>query len=138
MAKTHIIVTNGAVVLPAGYALDSQSMRIHESQATEDVSSYGGTAYNIFLGTGSTKQDISVTGFPYKGVTASNPGFGSMNGTAGALGGSAVFTIDTGCTLTGGYLCNDLSMDHSRLVAGAKTTLALQPSSEIVPVWATS
>lgn len=138
MAKTHIIVISGAVVLPTGFALDSQSMRIHESQASEDISWYGGTAYNVFLGTGSTRQDVSITGFPYKGVTASNPGFGSMNGTAGALGGSATLTIDTGCTLTGNYLCDDLAMDHSRLVAGAKTTLALKPAGEIVPVWATS
>ena len=138
MAKTHIIVIDGAVVLPTGYALDSQSMRIHESQATEDISWYGGTAYNVNLGTGSTRQDIQITGFPYKGVTASNPGFGSMNGTAGALGSSATFTIDTGCTLTGNYIANDLSMDHSRLVAGAKTSLSLMPSGDITAAWATS
>lgn len=138
MAKTHVIVTNGVVVLPTGFALDSQSMRIHETQATEDISSYGGTVYNINLGTGSTRQDISITGFPYKGVTAANPGLGSMNGSTGALGGSATFTIDTGCTLTGSYLVNDVSMDHSRLVAGAKTTLALMPSSDVTVAWATS
>jgi hypothetical protein len=113
-------------------------MRIHESQASEDITAYQGTAYNIFLGTGSTRQDVTITGFPYKGVTASNPGFGSMNGTAGALGGAATFTIDTGCTLTGSYIVDDLSMDHSRLVAGAKTSLALKPSTDITPVWATS
>lgn len=139
MAKTPIFTINGSVALPTGFNLDSQTMRISETQNMEDVTHYQGTAYNVYLGVGSTQQETNITGYPFKGSTGgSNPGFGQMNGTTGATGGSAVLTLDTGVTATGPQVIGSVSTDHSRLVAGSKCTLMMRPSGDIVIAWASS
>lgn len=138
MAKTRIFVTAGSVAAPTGFNLDSQTMRIHDMQTSENITSYQGTAFAIFLGSGTEVLDVSITGYPFKGTSASNPGFGSMNGTVGAQGGAGVLTADAGCTFTGSFLIDDISMDHSRLIAGAKTSWGMKPSAEITVAWAAS
>lgn len=138
MAKSRIFTFDGSIVLPTGFAMDCQTMRIHEMQNSENITFYGGGSYGLMFGSGTTMQDVAITGYPYKGVTASSPGFGAMNGTTGALGTSCVLTLDVGCTLTGTYLVDDLVMDHSRIVAGAKVSLAMKPGSDITVAWATS
>ena len=138
MAKSRIFVMNGSISPPTGFNMDFQTMRIHEMQTSENITSYGGTIYGIFFGSGTTIQDIAVTGYPFKGTTASNPGIGNMNGTAGALGSSATYTLDTGITISGAFLSDDLTIDHSRLVAGAKTSMGFKPAGELTIAWASS
>ena len=144
MAKSGISTFNGAINLPAGFALDCQSQRVHEHMDTQNVTAYpaiGGTptTYAIFRGTGTPVQDITVSGFPFKGLgsTLSNPGFGKMTAAnADDLGQAATFQFDTAITCTGNYIVNDVSMDHNRLVAGARTTLSLVNSTDLTVAWA--
>lgn len=143
MSKTGIQVTNGAVNLPTGFKLDVQTMRVHEHQAGTDVTSYpaiGGTptTYGVTRFTGTPMQDISVTGYPFKGAPGgSNPFLGLMTVANGAdLGTTATFQFDTGITVTGTYGVEDGVLDHSRIVAGARTTLAMRNTSDLVVSWA--
>lgn len=138
MAKSRIFVFNGSVALPTGFNLDSQTMRIHDMQTSENVTSYQGTTFGIFFGSGTEILDVSITGYPFKGTTASNIGIGSMNGSTGASGGAATLTLDTGVSLTGPWIVDDISIDHSRLIAGAKSSLGLKPSGDQTPTWASS
>lgn len=144
MSKSGISTFNGAVNLPANFNLDCQTLRVHEHMDSQNVTAYpaiGGTptTYGIFRGTGTPVQDISITGFPFKGLgsTLSNPGFGKMTAAVGNdLGQTATFQFDTSITCTGSYLVDDVSMDHSRLVAGARTSLTLKNTSDLTVVWA--
>lgn len=153
MAKSGIVVCLGAVSLPSGFNMDVQTMRIHEKQDKENVTPYvtstsstvtaSTTAYGFWRGTGTPMQDITCTGFPYKGAgtAASNVGLGQMaynNNSNAALGVTAVFTLDNGVSITGTYLTDELTIDHSRIVAGAKTTLMLANTGDITVAWATS
>ena len=138
MAKSRLSVRNGAVSLPSGYALDSQSMRIRESQNSEDVTIYGSNVYGASAGTGTPYQTATVVGFPFAHATSANTGFGSMAAAGGDTGASATFTLDTGCTLAGSYIVTDIDLDHSRIAAAAKTTLSLKNSADITTPWATS
>lgn len=135
--KKKISVRNGSLVLPAGLAMDTQSMRIRENQGTSDVTSYGVQAYGAMLGTGTPVQRVTAFGFPFNGVAASNPGFGAMAEDGGDVGATATITIDTGCTLTGSYINESLDMDHSRIRPAAPTTMELLSASDITPTWAT-
>lgn len=138
MAKTHIYVSNGSITPPTGFALDFQTMRPHSTQQHTDVTAYQGTTFGIDLGSGTEKIDIGTTGFPYKGVTASSPFIGSMNGTAGALGSPATFAFDTGCSLAANFTGVDGSMAHSRLVAGSMVSLEFVMTTDATIAWATS
>lgn len=141
MAKSGLQVTNGALNLPTGFLMDSQTMRVHEHQDAQNVTAYpaiGGTptTYGIFRGSGTPLQDISVTGFPFKGGGGS-PGFGKMTpANTGDLGTAATFQFDTSVTIAGNYIATDVAMDHSRLVAGARSSINLLPSSDLTVVWA--
>lgn len=139
MAKAGISVKNGAVVLPTGYNMDSQSMRIRESQATENVTIYGGTTYGAMRGNGTPIQQVSITGFPFKGNGSgtSNVGFSIMGAAGNDIGTAATITIDTGCTIAGNYIVNDIDMDHSRIVAAAKTTVQMMNAGDLTVTWAT-
>lgn len=138
MAKTSIYVFNGSISPPTGFSLDFQTMRISSSQGKENITSYQGTTFGIYLGSGTEMVDVAVTGYPYKGVTAAQPFIGSMNGTVGAIGSAAVFTVDTACTVSMRVSGDGAAMDHSRLIAGAKCSMSFFPTADITVAWATS
>ena len=140
----------GSVSLPTGFLMDYQTMRFSERQQTENVTCYGGTLNAIYVGNGTPDQDISITGFPFKGASGSTLGFGSMANTNGDVGATATFCFDnnvgvTGgsgsaaCTVTGTYLVDSVSLDTGRLVPAARTTMALKQSqADCTYSWATS
>lgn len=138
MAKTRIQVKNGAVTLPTGFAVDAQSMRLRESQASENTTTYGASIYAQMTGNGTPIQQVTVVGFPFKGVASSNPGIGAM-ATAGAdIGSAGTFTLDTGCASAGPYICTDLDIEHSRITAAARTTLTFVTAGDPTITWAVS
>lgn len=126
MATTEISTKNGAVALPSGYAIDSQSFSISESQASANTTPFGANKYTRNTGSGTPDQTIRVNGFAKKGGGSDNAGLGSMSASAADTGATATFTIDTAMTVVGLYIVTDISVDISRLQGGAPVSMTLK------------
>jgi hypothetical protein len=132
MAKTYIAPKNGNVSLPSGFNSDFQRWENHASQPVEEITNWTTGAYQWNRGTGVEAWDLNAFGFAFKGggVGTSNFGLGVMTATGGDTGGTATFTLDTGCNVTGtSFVVYDIVYHESRIEAAAKVTFRLKIGS---------
>ena len=147
MPKQYLAPKNGSATFPSGFAMDTQSYTMTESQNVEDITVYGAMAYAQNRGSGTPRNEVSAIGFGYSGAAGSPLGFagngpsGGMAGTGGDTGTTATFRADgtSGTPLaqiSGSYVVRQIRMEHSRVVAAVRCAIDLVNASDLTVTWA--
>lgn len=134
MAEVYPDPSNGAVVLPTGHGADLANFDYDETYFTESVAAYGAQTFDPYRSSGTPHAKVTAGAFAKYGAAGKTPGLGA----ATAAGASATLTVDTGVTIVGVMVINNIKFSHAKLRAAVPLMFGLDNGGDLVVTWPVS
>lgn len=133
MAKSRVGGVNGSVAMVSGHNADWAGFSVDAEQDIDNDTSYGDTAASK-IGNGLPEISVTANGFLSAHAASTAPGQAAITAT----GGTATFTYDTGCTLSGIFIVRRISTGNGRRTPASPVQIRLEGDGAMTESWATT
>jgi hypothetical protein len=133
MPVSRVGGVNGSVSL-TGINMDFAGFEVTTNQVVEDDTAYGDSAASK-IGNGLPETRVVANGFLRKGAASSSPGHVAG---FGSTGGTGTLTYDSGCTITGLFIAEQLVTTNARRQPASTGRAQLLSDGAITETWATN